>query len=225
MADKRETYRALVAGRKRCTLCQGLQNPASCAGGEYDSEEIGPWTRWQGALDAELMVVGQDWGSVKNFETQHGRGDPKSPTNQRLRELLKEAGFPVNEVGSEPGPGMVFLTNAILCLKSGGASGSVEPSWFAECGSRFLRPQIELVRPRAVVTLGEHAYKAACHAFELSPRPFREAVESQEKAELLGGVWLFPVYHCSLLVLNTRTRTFDSQKADWRRIGVALGRL
>jgi len=42
--------------------------------------------------------------------------------------------------------------------------------------------------------------------------------------ELLPGVRLFPVYHCSPRVLAA-TRKWDEQRADWRRIGVALGRL
>ena len=48
-----------------CARCVGLINPTRCASGVYDSEEIGPWARWQGDLDVELMVVGQDWGDVK----------------------------------------------------------------------------------------------------------------------------------------------------------------
>jgi DNA polymerase len=190
----------------------------------YDSEEIGPWTRWQGNLDAELVVVGQDWGDVAYFESHQGLDEAKNPTNRRLRELLAQAGFYVAEVGTGAGRGTVFLTNAILCLKSGGLSGPVKSAWFAECGRRFLRPQIELVRPRGVVTLGERAYRAVCHSFGMQPGPFRAAVESGGDVEVLSGVRLFPVYHCSPRVLAA-TRTWDKQQEDWRRIGAALGQL
>ena len=47
MADKREKYLELVAARRTCTLCHGLENPSLCAGGKYDSDEIGVWSRWQ----------------------------------------------------------------------------------------------------------------------------------------------------------------------------------
>jgi len=62
---KLAAYRVLVEERKTCRVCEGLINPSDCAGGVYDSEHIGPWSRWQGNLDSELMVVGQDWGDVK----------------------------------------------------------------------------------------------------------------------------------------------------------------
>src|SRR5262245_15869032 len=223
-SNKRTIYASLVSARKQCGLCEGLVNPSKCAGGVYDSEEIGPWTRWQGALNAELMVVGQDWGDIAYFESHQGLDEARNPTNRRLRELLAQAGFVVPEVGAGPGRGIVFLTNAILCLKSGGLGAPVRSAWFAECGTRFLRPQIELVRPRAVVALGERAYRAICRAFGIRPVPFRTAVESGGDAEVLPGVQLFPVYHCSPRVLAA-TRTWEKQEADWRRIGLALGRL
>src|SRR5690242_18835718 len=101
------------------------------------------------------MVVGQDWGDVAYFESHLGLDEARNPTNRRLRELLAEAGCGGAEVGAGPGRGTIFLTNEILCLKSGGLGGPVKSAWFAECGPRFLRPQVELVRPRAVVALGE----------------------------------------------------------------------
>src|SRR5437868_8013962 len=103
MADKREQYIELVTARKGCRQCQGLTNPTACAGGKYDSDEIGPWTRWQGSLDAELMVVGQDWGDVAYFESHLGLDEARNPTNRRLRELLAEAGVAVAEVGAGTG--------------------------------------------------------------------------------------------------------------------------
>lgn len=223
-SPRQTTYASLVSARKECARCDGLTNPSRCADGLYDSEEIGPWTRWQGNLDADLMVVGQDWGDVGYFESHRGLDEAKNPTNRRLRELLARAGIEVAEVGTGAGRGTVFLTNAVLCLKSGGLGGPVKPAWFAECGRRFLRPQIDLVRPRGVVTLGERAYRGICHAFEMRPGSFRAAVESGGEAEVLPGVRLFPVYHCSPRVLAA-TRTWDKQLADWRRIGEALGLL
>jgi|SRR6516162_7134389 len=56
-------YEELVAQRKACRACAscGLINPSVHLKGAYDADEIGPFTRWCGDLDAELMVIGQDW--------------------------------------------------------------------------------------------------------------------------------------------------------------------
>jgi DNA polymerase len=233
MSDKAEKYRQLVAARKMCERCKELVNPSRYAGGKWDSGEIGPWTIWQGNLDAELMVVGQDWGDIGYFEKYQGCDAPGNPTNQALRcELLPEAGFAIEEVGQTTGRGAIFLTNAILCLKKGkdegrvNLSAPVQAAWFRNCGPTFLRPQVELILPRALVTLGEYAYRAVCAAFGLRPDSFRTAVEAEasSKPEVLLGVRLFPVYHPSPQVMRTGTRSLAAQRADWRRIGAYLGR-
>jgi uracil-DNA glycosylase len=251
MSDKYDKYLELVAARKMCDLCNGLVNPSRCAGGKYDSDEIGPWSLWQGNLDAELMVVGQDWGDIKYFIEHRGRDDdPNNPTNWLVRELLAEAGFAIEKAGQTTGRGTMFLTNAILCLKSGnlsaeeaqltteeelkailrqtrgGLGAPVKESWFNKCGPRFLRPEVELIHPCALVTLGKRAYSAVCKAFGFWPADFKAAVETEasNKPEVLEGVRLFPVYHPSPQVIRTGTRTLEQQQADWRRIGEYLGR-
>jgi hypothetical protein len=57
-------YKDLVCQRKACSLCQGLVNPST---EEFDSNEIGPWAKWQNNLDADIIVVGQDWGDVDYY--------------------------------------------------------------------------------------------------------------------------------------------------------------
>ena len=59
MTDKQHRYVKLVVERKQCKLCEGMENPSRCAGGKFDSDEIGVWTTWQGGLDALVMIVGQ----------------------------------------------------------------------------------------------------------------------------------------------------------------------
>ena len=60
-------YAALVRVRRSCRACPGLINPADCDGGIHDSDQIGPWTLWQGNLRADLVIVGQDWGDTRYF--------------------------------------------------------------------------------------------------------------------------------------------------------------
>ena len=87
--DKLAAYRSLVKKRKACHACAGLTNPSDCAGGSYDSEHVGPWSLWQGKLDAELMVVGQDWGDEEYFVTNRGHDAAHNKTNETLRALLR----------------------------------------------------------------------------------------------------------------------------------------
>jgi uracil-DNA glycosylase len=82
----------------------------------------------------------------------------------------------------------------------------------------FLKPQIELVQPKVVVTLGLLPYKAVMHAYKHPPqKSMRDAVHT---TEMLGPATLVPVYHCGYF--GTLSRTIEEQKRDWQRIAAIL---
>lgn len=98
---KQPAYEKLVAARKACHVCEarGLTNPASFP--DLDSDRIGPYSRWQGNLDAELMVVAQDFADANTFKRLGGWPGPRVRTNLALVDLLRAAGIDVTapEVG------------------------------------------------------------------------------------------------------------------------------
>ena len=180
MTDKTATYQKLVARRKACRACEslGLTNPSACAGGQFDTHHIGPWTTWYGNLDADIIIIGQDWGGQDYFLKNHGADTDDNPTNSNLQTLLASVGYPIALQHQPQVSIKLFFTNAVLCLKSGGLTGPVKAACFRECGSEFLKPQIELVQPKVVVTLGFGAYKAVMRVYGLRPLPsMREAVK------------------------------------------------
>jgi len=220
---KARRYYRLVEERKGCRRCAGLINPSVYVEGAFDSREIGPWSRWQGDLDADLMVVGQDWGDTRYFERNRGLEKAGNPTNQSLEELLASIGIQVGPPEAPKSGAKVFLTNAILCLKSGGLQGPVHSDWFTKCGQAFLKPQIELIRPKAVVALGQRAYNAILTAYGLSEsKSFRAAAES-DGTQLGARTRLFAVYHPGLRIQRTH-RPRQVQLRDWERIGTYLRR-
>jgi uracil-DNA glycosylase family 4 len=207
-----DAYLTLVHARKECRLCNGLTNPANCVGGFDDGDDIGPWSKWHGNLKAELMVVGQDWGDTNFYAKCHGIEDESNPTNRVLVELIQSIGLDMNDV---------FLTNAILCLKEGGLQAPVKQEWFSNCEGRFLKPTIEIVKPKILVTLGEPAYRSVERLFGLPSCRFRAAVDRPEPVKLSNGTMLFAMYHCGARILNTH-RPIDEQEKDWLRVGRAL---
>lgn len=226
LIDKLVAYRTLVEERKACRVCAKLTNPADCPDGPYDSDQIGPWTLWQGNLNSELMVVGQDWGDQRYFVDNRGRDLANNPTNSALQKLLESIGFNIEKpTPQDCGGGKIFLTNAVLCLKQeDGMQGKTDQAWFKNCRSLFLRPTIEILRPRIVVTLGERAYRAVAAVYGIKSQPFRAAVEFENGFELEVGIRLFPVYHCGARILNTH-RKMGAQIRDWGKIGKALARV
>jgi uracil-DNA glycosylase len=210
--EKRRQYEALVAERKRCRACAGLRNPADGDLAALDADEIGPWTRLHGDLDASVVVVGQDWGDVRYYLDNKGLDNLRNPTTRTLEGLLRGAGLEVSLAEYGTGPGGLFLTNAILCLKDGGLQAPVDPAWFAACGPRFLRRQIEIVAPRAVVTLGKMALDAVCLAFGRPRRPLADAVGDAGGTVLPNGSVLLAAYHCGDRVLRTHRQLAAQQR-------------
>lgn len=190
-------------------------------GGRYDQTgHIGPWTQWQNNLDAQLMVVGQDWGGVEYFTENEGLEKDDNETNQRLVEFLAGIGIEINlpVLTAEDRP--LYFTNAVLCLRPGRLTGPISGKWFRKCGPLFLRRQIELVRPKAVVTLGYYAYRTVLTAFGRKPTP-RMCDAIIEDIEVVDkGSAVVPVFHCGKN--GQRSRSIADQHQDWKRVKAAL---
>ena len=125
---KQDRYAQLVTARRACTACATLKltNPSRCEGGIYDtSGHIGPWSQWQGNLNANLMVIGQDWGGVEYFTDKRGLEQDNNETNSRLIELLDGVGIQVKLPATTSGERLLFFTNAALCLRPGRLTGPV----------------------------------------------------------------------------------------------------
>ena len=203
-------------------MCKGLTNPAEYDNGIFDSDHIGPWSRWQGNLNSQLMIIGQDWGDTGYFQRYGGHETDNNPSNKTIRELLASIGINILPPSvSNLDTSAIFLTNAILCLKKGGLGAPVYREWFNNCGCHYLKPLIEIISPKVVVSLGKHAYETICQLYNLPKMGFRDAVDRQEGMPLSKGIVFLPVYHCSPRVLNSHRR-IAQQKSDWQRIKMAI---
>lgn len=223
MKAKKQQYLELVEKRKACRLCVGLTNPADTALCIYDSKEIGPWSRLHGDLDAEVMVIGQDWGDVRYFNENQGLDKLDNPTMCNLEKLLCHIGIHVSRTTNAEHNRGLFLTNAILCLKQGGLQAKVDSKWVSNCGANFLRKQIEIVQPKVVVGLGEFAFHSVLRTFGLPTIKLKDAISDAKGHELLPRVRLFAAYHCGKGTIN-RNRDLKQQMVDWERVGRFLAR-
>ena len=127
-SSKQDSYANLVAARKRCCQCRELKNPSSISAGQLDSNEIGPYSRWQGNLNAPLVPVAQDFADIDTFIRLGGRPGEKVQTNLALVELLGKAGFKIDPPHENNHDNVLFFTNAVLCLKSGSMQKAVPKS-------------------------------------------------------------------------------------------------
>jgi len=211
---KADRYADLVRRRKACTLCApDLANPAYIEGGRFDSEQIGPYTRWQNDLDARVVVVGKDFAPVARFIGYSGR-PADTRTNRQILQHLRD-GFPNMKAPDEdsPCPGL-FFTNAVLCLAGGRAMRSmVAGRHVRTCARAYLRDTIDLVGPLAVATLGLQATEGTLHAFGATDAPsFAELKRLDAGWAMPGGIRLFAMPHPVASVKD------DVHDVCWRRL-------
>lgn len=212
--EPEHVYRELVAARKRCKLCPALKNPSEVQGGVFDSSEIGPYSRWQSDLAADLVVVAKDFAPVSKFKEFSGRPCPRVRTNVRLRRFLSLAGCSIGSPDAPIPDARVFLTNAVLCLPCGRSMQTTVPSSAVRtCAPRFLRPLLEIVRPRVVVSLGVQATSAVLLSLGVSTAlDYRTLIQAPSGLTLPDGGRLFPVPH------PAASKPLAEYQASWRRI-------
>jgi DNA polymerase len=218
--NQQDAYNALVSKRKKCRICSesGLTNPACVEGGIYDSDHIGPWSCWQGDLDAEIMVVGQDWGGLKFFEAWKGIDPPfGNPTNSNLSVLLHQFGISIKPP-QEPQDQKIFLTNMILCLKGGDLQAPIKDEWLTNCSGNFFSLLVEIVKPKIILALGKRVSETILDLYGISyskSAPL-SLLMNGSPFKLTESTSLFPVYHCGAGGVN-RNRPMEMQEEDWRK--------
>lgn len=244
--NKTLEYQVLVTKRKQCTICIEKQfiNQSKISKGVFDKDEIGNYSTWANNLDAEIIVVGQDYSNQEIFIRDKGEIEPKNldensvskdystATNFYLRELTKELrldlGLPTKTSNQK-----IFLTNAVLCLKGGNMNDSIPNSVYKNCGTQFLKPLIEIILPKVIITLGSTATKSTILAFsdkiensnELLKKPFKDIFINGRIQIKNSSVYIYPVYHPGKLgqvnrqkVEKSKENGFELMKKDWKKI-------
>ena len=226
LATRAAAYRQLVAWRKAHRFPRGLLNPAEIQGGRFDSGHLGPWTNWQNNLWAEVVIIGQDWGNEALFVKGRGRPDAHDQTSLNLMEMVKQAGWDLG-TPSAPKPQPFFLTNAVLGIRASDCGAKAPLKAWIDDSVPFLLRLLDIIRPRAVVSLGGAAQRACHWAWSGQsldggcphPPSLHQAHASSPLLKPGMPAW-FAFYHCSPLGLSNRS--LGHQVEDWRFLGAWL---
>jgi restriction system protein len=194
--EKPEALAHLISRRKQD------RKPKYCSlsefdGGYYDVDWVSPWTVSACSLDADLMIVAQDWASTDSLMKRSTREqkearrrcgqDPDLPTNKRLKELLKEHfGLEFSDT---------YATNLFVFIKPGGISATIPMEDLKYCAEKFTLPEIEIVRPRMVLCLGARTFNAIQRALDHRPSKLNEASLPTAHTKLQNGVEIYGVPH------------------------------
>ncbi len=148
-----------LARLRQSTRLDGYACIGDFHGGIFECDHVSPYTKSGNNVDAEIMVVGQDWSSadrlsveppdVRSAELGY---TPNLPTNKNLDDLLKRHfGMARAEC---------YLTNLFPFVKQGNLSATIRLKDLIGCAQRFTLREIKIVSPQIVVCLGIGTFNA-----------------------------------------------------------------
>lgn len=214
--DKQLAYKQLVDKRKKYQFANGLTNPSSTS---YDVDEIDPWAQWQNNIDAEILVVGQEYSDVETYNRTKSKVECypnryEYPSNKNLKEYFEILGYDIGHPLSPNQNNPIFFTNAVTGLKQGSMSGNFRDSWLKESREHFLKPLIDIIQPRIIITIGAKATKSLGVIYNFKVTTLKSMLETSPIKS--DTKLIFPVYHIGGLGLSNRPKA--QQIVDWSKI-------
>lgn len=159
-----------------------------------------------GNLNAQIMFIGEAPGRLGADESEIPFHGDKAGHN--FEELLSYAGLSRSDI---------YVTNAVLCNPKDVKGNNSPPnnSEISNC-SNFLKEQINLIKPKIVVTLGGSALKATAQ-IEPHKLALREHVRSASK---WFDRYLIPLYHPGQRAMISRSMA--NQRSDYKFVADIL---
>lgn len=234
--DKQTVYLKLINDVNQCHLCEQMCTLSHSECSEYLVNDnhglntgmpyVNLWNLWHGNLDADIMVIGQDFGQCENATEFLEKQKSKyytNPTDTALRDLFK-ASFDI-DVDDENAS--LFFTNMANCYRKHQTTGSMHPGWLPICAYKYMARLIRIIQPKIIIVLGKAAFDAIFCLDGLSVEcTNKKSNVNDTLADVMkydyqlkiddNIVRVFPVYHPG--ANSKRNRTTEQQIQDWKRI-------
>lgn len=227
---KNEKFDLLIEEMGKCQRCKHIiKKCGDCSliniyEDRYFAKNIPSiWTDWYNRLDAQIMVIGQDWGPFIDMQKLHHAyreneslanwhrliESEKSLTKKNLTRFLLESSD-----GRLKNIDKIYITNAIMCARKGsnyrGVNIDLKESTL-HC-SEFLKRQIDIVKPKIILTLGYYPLLSLAHIYDFSlPKTLGEVIESMPIIKLDKFI-IIPLYHPSAQISK------EKQLVQYRKI-------
>lgn len=252
--SKKEEYSLLVQEVKECAACASYPAKQKQKDGtvktvalvnDSNRSHINQWAAWQGSLDADVLVIGQDFGELNDRKFRNSekliangvlytkswndtKSGGKNPTDNNLIKYFREA---YNIDADKPNK-RLFFTNSVFCYKEGLLTNAVNNNWFKICNQRYMGCLIQIIRPEVVITLGSKAlHGLRCSGgllTSLDEKPLRNSYFSRLSRVVDSGailisytkidpIYVCPVFHTGSFGDMTRRKLGGNPLEDWKR--------
>ena len=216
MASENKKTQLLELGKlRRSARWPGYKCIGDYHDGAYESDFVSPYTKTAGNINADIMVILQDWWSDDGMSGPLNEDSAKLGycrwvvTNQNLKQLLSDH----FEVGLE----QVYGTNLFPFIKLGKKNSSIKSSDMTRAAREFALPQIRIVNPRLVISIGIETFNALRKACELPTcDTTSDAIDSPFE---IGSTRVWCQSHTGQLGRNNRNKGgVDRVSDDWKKM-------
>ena len=214
--NKVKRYTELVQKRKNFIFQSELVNPSES---KFDNNEIEPWASWQNDLNADIVVIGQEFcdyetyikteGKVEQFENKF-----EYPSNKNLREFLKIIGRDPGHPCKPNKQARLFFTNSVMALKNGTMSSNFRDKWLKQSREEFLIPLLDIINPNIIICIGGKATKSVSKIYGFKTESLTKMVNKNPIK--IHGKKVFAMFHSG--GLGIRNRSLNLQTEDWKKI-------
>lgn len=202
-----------LARLRQATRLEGYACIADFHNGIYECDHVSPFTKSGGNVDADVMIVAQDWSSSNSLSADPPNRDSvelgysrRLPTNRNLDDLL-DRHFALTRDAC-------YLTNLFPFVKQGGMSAGIKRKDLIYSAKTFTLPEINIVQPNLTICLGLQTFLALRTASGVKGHlKMNEAIGSPFK---VGNAVVHCVAHTGALGMNNRGRA--QVERDWATI-------
>lgn len=175
---KKEEFNNLISMLGKCEKCTNLNCKEKSLINYFKDDDFckhipSIWTDWFNRLDSKIMIIGQDWGPYCDMKKFNGLLNNNKDNWNEIIDLEKSNTkkmlnyYIVNSSNNKYTLDDIFITNAIMCARQGnnyrGNNIDLNKSTINCC--EFLLKQIEIVKPRVILTLGYYPLKSLSKIF------------------------------------------------------------
>lgn len=161
------------------------------------------WTDWFNRLDSNIMIIGQDWGPYSDMKKLHKLLNRDKTNWKELIESEKSTtkkmlgSFISSSSNNKYSLDNIYITNAIMCARQGdiyrGNNIDLKSSTL-NC-SEYLLKQIEIVKPKVILTLGYYPLMSLSKIFKFSIEKTLKETISKLPEILINNFIIIPLYH------------------------------
>lgn len=208
MKEKQKKLEKLFEELGNCNQCLSFPNLNKSLINIYQNLDFSVnipsiWTDWFHRVDSSIMIIGQDWGPYQEMKTLHDKlnydksnwkdliESEKSNTKKLLAYYIEQSSQGTYTLDD------LFVTNAILCARKGNSyrGDNIDLKKSTLNCSKYLLRQIEIVKPKVIVTLGYYPLLslASIFGFPIS-KTLKETIQCYPEIKVCDFV-IIPVYH------------------------------